>query len=97
MTTLIKRVGCMRLLGLGAYGAYATRSASAPEDGMPKAPMYRPQIPQSTKMRVDGHVRGTDDAILTLTVLAPEDIGLTTKEQPSLYWYQSKAINTRFE
>ena len=97
MTTLIKRVGCMMLLGLGAYGAYATRSASAPEDGMPKAPMYRPQIPQSTKMRVDGHVRGTDDAILTLTVLAPEDIGLTTKEQPSLYWYQSKAINTRFE
>jgi hypothetical protein len=42
-------------------------------------------------------VRGTDDAILTLTVLAPEDIGRTTKAQPALYWFQSKSVSNQFE
>lgn len=62
-----------------------------------KALTYRAPVPDAPKVRVDGHVRGTDDAVLTLTVLAPEQVGLTTKEQPSLYWFQSKAVNTRFE
>jgi hypothetical protein len=64
---------------------------------MAKAPHYRPPMPDAPVVRVDGHSRGPDDVILTLTVLAPEHVGLTTKEQPSLFWYQSKAAKTRFE
>jgi hypothetical protein len=65
--------------------------------GMPKAPHYRPLTPGAPKVRVDGRLRGADDALLTLTVLAPEHVGLTTQAQPCLYWYQSKASKARFE
>lgn len=64
---------------------------------MAKAPVYKPPFPDAPKVRVDGRVRGTDDALLTLTVLAPEQVGLTSKAQPSLFWYQSKSNPTRFE
>lgn len=64
---------------------------------MPRAPLYRPPVANAPAVRVDGHVRGSGDVILTLTVLAPEHVGLTTREQPDLFWYQSKAAKTRFE
>lgn len=64
---------------------------------MARAPIYKPAFPDAPKVRVDGRVRGSDDALLTLTVLAPEHVGLTTKENPSLFWYQSKAAKTKFE
>lgn len=64
---------------------------------MAHAPIYKPLYANAPKVRVDGRVRGTDDALLTLTVLAPEHVGLTTKEHPSLFWYQSKAAKTKFE
>jgi hypothetical protein len=61
------------------------------------APIYKPPVPNAPKVRVDGRVRGGGDALLTLTVLAPEHVGLTTKAQPSLFWYQSKAAKAKFE
>lgn len=64
---------------------------------MAKGPTYRDPDPTGPKVRVDGRNRGTDDALLTLTVLAPERVGLTTKPQPSLFWYQSRAAKTHFE
>lgn len=79
-------------LAVSMFGA-----SSSVDERMPRAPHYRPPDPSAPKVRVDGRARGTDDAILTLTVLAPEHVGLTTKEQPSLYWYQSRAARTRFE
>ena len=61
------------------------------------APIYRPPFPNAPRVRVDGISRGADDAALALTVLAPEHVGLTTKDQPSLFWFQSKAVRARFE
>ena len=61
------------------------------------APIYKPPVQDAPKVRVDGRTRGTDDVLLTLTVLAPEHVGLTTKEQPTLFWYQSKAAKAKFE
>lgn len=72
-------------------------TAGAESERMPQAPRYNPPYPSAPKVRVDGRVRGVDDALLTLTVLAPEHVGLTTKEQPCLYWFQSKSTKTRFE
>jgi hypothetical protein len=64
---------------------------------MEKGPIYRPSDPHAPVVRVDGHVRGEDAADLTITVLAPEHVGTTIKEQPCLYWYQSKTAQNRFE
>jgi len=97
MTTMVKRRGWVIILYVCTSIALVARAVPLTEEPMPKAPTYRPPIPATLKTRVDGHVRGTDDAVLTLTVLAPEHVGLTTKEQPSLYWFQSKAVSTRFE
>jgi hypothetical protein len=30
-------------------------------------------------------------------VLAPDDVGITTQEQPALFWFQSKPANAKFE
>jgi hypothetical protein len=32
-----------------------------------------------------------------LDVLAPDEVGVTTQEQPSLYWFQSKPATAKFE
>jgi hypothetical protein len=64
---------------------------------MPKAPVYRPPQIDAAVVRVDGRVRGADDCVLTLTVLAPEHVGLTIKPQPSLFWYQSRAVRGHFQ
>jgi hypothetical protein len=64
---------------------------------MAKAPHYNPPIRNAPVVRVDGSTRAPEDALLTLTVLAPEHVGLTVREQPSLFWYQSKAAKARFE
>jgi hypothetical protein len=91
----------MMKTGLLIAGAMLAMSSSAfavdETSGMAKAPHYRPLVPDAPKVRVGGRVRGTDDALLTLTVLAPEHVGLTTQAQPCLYWYQSKATKARFE
>ena len=47
--------------------------------------------------RVTGGSRGSGDAAVTLDVLTPDETGLTTQEQPSLFWYQSKPAKARFE
>ena len=48
-------------------------------------------------MRVTGGSRGTGESSVTLDVLAPDETGITTQEQPSLFWYQSKPADARFE
>jgi hypothetical protein len=45
----------------------------------------------------DGGSRGLAEKLPALYVLAPNHPGLTTREQPSLFWYQSAPANTRFE
>jgi hypothetical protein len=97
MIMMIKRLGHAMIVGVWMCGAVVVQSVQTPEVGMPKAPVYKPPTLDAPKVRVDGRVRGTEDAALTLTVLAPESVGLTTKEQPSLYWYQSKPLNKHFE
>jgi hypothetical protein len=48
-------------------------------------------------IRVGGGSRGAEGGNISLEVLVPDQIALTTKVQPSLYWYQSKAAKTRCE
>jgi len=48
-------------------------------------------------IRVGGGSRGAGSDAVTVEVLVPDAVALTTSDQPSLYWYQSKASPTRCE
>jgi hypothetical protein len=48
-------------------------------------------------LRVGGGSRGANGDGIAIEVLVPDHIALTTREQPSLYWYQSKAAKTLCE
>ncbi len=58
---------------------------------------FLPPTTAAPSVRVTGGSRGSGDATLTLDVLAPDDVGVTTREQPSLFWFQSKPANAKFE
>jgi uncharacterized protein DUF928 len=58
---------------------------------------FLPPATGTPSVRVTGGSRGSGDATITLDVLAPDEIGITTQEQPSLFWFQSKPADARFE
>src|SRR6185369_9494235 len=58
---------------------------------------FRPATTGAPSVRVTGGSRGTGDSSITLDVLAPDEIGVTTQEQPSLFWFQSKPADAKFE
>jgi hypothetical protein len=58
---------------------------------------FRPHTTTTAAVRVTGGSRGPDAKGIALDVLAPDDVGLTTQEQPSLFWFQSKPAEMKFE
>ena len=78
------------LSGLGTEFLSAQTNSSA-------SVKFRPKTSGAASVRVTGGSRGSGDAAVTLDVLAPDEIGETTLEQPSLFWFQSKPANARFE
>ncbi len=56
-----------------------------------KPVVYRPPLRGAPTRRVGGATRGDREWDLILSVLAPEETGLTTRTSPDLYWYLSKA------
>ncbi len=56
------------------------------------APIYQPPLWGIPGGRVGGGPRGMGDELATLLVLAPNHVGLTSQEQPVLYWYLSKPV-----
>jgi hypothetical protein len=59
--------------------------------------VYRPPLRGAPASRVGGGTRGVDTESWTLYVLAPEDTGLTTAAQPTLYWFTSQPIRRPVE
>ena len=78
-------------------------AAHQPAAHQPAAPVpaigirYKPPFRGAPATRVGGASRGTTDKDLVLSVLAPEQTGLTTSAQPTLYWYMSKAVTMPME
>lgn len=60
-------------------------------------PVYKPPKRGAPGGRVGGGTRGSGDDIPALSVLAPDHVGFTTQEQPTLYWYISKATSYPIE
>jgi hypothetical protein len=71
----------------------ADSSATAPASSV----KFRPGAKGAPSVRVTGGSRGNGDSTITLDVLTPDETGLTTQEQPSLLWYQSKPAMAKFE
>src|SRR6266705_3070587 len=69
------------------------KAAASPSSGV----KFRPPTTGAPSVRVTGGSRGSGDSAITLDVLAPDDIGVTTREQPSLFWFQSKPADAKFE
>ncbi|MGB5306558.1 MAG: DUF928 domain-containing protein [Gammaproteobacteria bacterium] len=60
-------------------------------------PMYRPPQRGAPAARVGGGTRGPGDASAYIALITPPHTAYTTQAQPTLFWYLSKAVTTRFE
>ena len=58
---------------------------------------YVPPDAGAPKRRVGGSSRGIADPLPFVTVLAPDHVGLTLLEQPTLYWFCSRFTKVRIE
>ncbi|HEX5218354.1 MAG TPA: DUF928 domain-containing protein [Verrucomicrobiae bacterium] len=85
-------------LGIALVWSLTTSFVSAQTNAVANV-KFRPKVKtgSAVPVRVTGGSRGSGDAAVTLDVLAPDEIGETTMEQPSLFWFQSKPANARFE
>jgi len=85
------------LTALLVYGVGTTFAFA--QTNSPTSVKFRPKIKTegAVPVRVTGGSRGSGDSAVTLDVLAPDEIGETTMEQPSLFWFQSKPAEAKFE
>ena len=103
MKTLLQPVGrslviLSLLLTCRLEHAFAQPAAPKPAANASSAVRFRPQTSSAASVRVTGGSRGNGNAAVTLDVLAPDDVGTTTQDQPSLFWFQSKpADDAKFE
>lgn len=62
-----------------------------------RMPMYQPPRRGAPNIRVGGGTRGISGEVPSIHVLAPDHVGLTDNEQPTLSWYMSKSNPMRLE
>ena len=90
---LVAGLALSSLAGMAVIGpaAYAADTEAA---GLP---VYRPPLRGAPQARMGGGTRGEGDDAPEVYVLTPEHMGLTSIEQPVLYWYLSRAVKARYE
>ncbi|HEX3059111.1 MAG TPA: DUF928 domain-containing protein [Usitatibacter sp.] len=76
------------------------KKPAAPQQETPKAAAseveYRPPSRGAPKVRVGGSTRGIAQR-LSLAVIAPDHVGLSSTAQPDLYWYISRPVESPLE
>lgn len=110
--TLAKRIVLTSLAGLivlesPAWGASEATRPSEDKRSEDKGreiasddtsgPVYNPPLRGAPGGRVGGGTRGTAGDVFVISVLAPDHTGLTTKPQPSLFWFISAATTLPVE
>jgi len=60
-------------------------------------PIYRPPLRGAPAGRLGAATRGGTAAVSTLDVMAPDHVGLTRQEQPTLYWFAASPIAVRLQ
>ena len=79
---------------------YAQQKPGAAPSGDAKAgvePVYKPPLRGAPGGRVGGGTRGTGREAFVLSVMAPSHTGLTTSEQPVLFWFISASTSNPVE
>jgi len=75
----------------------STETSSSKNKEKNEQVIYRPPSRGAPLARVGAGTRGHGIPGTELYVLTPDHIGLTTKAQPTLYWYVSEPVSARFE
>ena len=75
-------------------GATDNQAGNSTKEAMP---VYIPPQRGAPLVRVDAGVRGAGGEQPYVAVITPEHTGYTSTPQPSLYWYVSGDMRTRFE
>jgi hypothetical protein len=75
-------------------GATDNQAGNSTKEAMP---VYIPPQRGAPLVRVDAGVRGAGGEQPYVAVISPEHTGYTSTPQPSLYWYVSGDMRTRFE
>lgn len=86
-------------LGSGLLMAALLTIASLPRSSDAQAIAYKPPSrgAPTGSARVGGGTRGPEGQVTSLSVLAPDHVGLTATSQPVLYWFTSDAIDAPVE
>src|SRR5690606_15513843 len=75
--------------------------AGATEPSTPQGPaaatVYQPPAAYPAPRRVGGALRSGPAALPAIAVLAPDHLGLTSSEQPRLYWFIAEPTRARVE
>jgi len=103
----MRRSGRIVLIGLGGLTVLLPVSSALSEEAKEQGtktstasvatPVYKPPLRGAPGGRIGGGSRGTGGQAFVLSVLAPDHSGLTTQEQPALYWYISKPTSLPVE
>lgn len=76
----------------------ADSRATGPSTSGEQRVVYKPPMRGAPNDRIGGGTRGVSaEELPQITVLAPDHPGLTTKPEPTLYWYISKPTSKRIE
>lgn len=101
----MRLLSAVRQLAIGlSIGSVSTHASMATEAAPTAAAVLLPRYvappgaAASGPVRMLGSVsRGTHDESLSIAVIAPDHVGLTTSAQPTLYWFASTAIGSDIE
>jgi len=96
MTRSVRWCCCWLVGFVWLWACAAGAAAQGARDGA-VAPVYKPPMRGAPASRVGGGSRGEGDDAPHVSVLAPDHTGLTTKEQPVLYWFVSKPAAAKLE
>ena len=97
-TKQLFHLGRFWFVSIFLWGALAVaQEGQSPKPTPAPAIKFRPVKAGAASVRVTGGSRGTGADTVVLDVLTPDEVGITTQEQPSLFWFQSKPANARFE
>lgn len=91
------RIAVFAALCMAGTGFFPANEANAQAASSAGVPAYTPPQRGAPARRVGGSSRGADDALPSVMLLVPDHVGLTTAEQPALYWYLSKPTSVRVE
>jgi hypothetical protein len=87
----ISRISVFFIGSLFALGAAAQAAKSNSES----TPVYKPPVRGAPASRVGGGSRSLGNALPRIYVLAPQDIGFTSKGMPDIFWFVSGTTEAR--